>query len=165
VKLIHSWSYYSGHIPWSIVFYYSSTYTLASSIRSSNLLGRIVDLFVSICNFPPTIFSVLSGVVCLVVTQIFLFPAVCTSIAHAAGVALARKGRISIVEALMSISLYCGFSFCLPTSSGANYIVLNHCNMKRFDMLRAGLGCCLISFGISSFLFLTLTHLILYGSL
>lgn len=139
-----TWNIIQKKMPWGLIFLLGGGFALAEASKVSGMSHMIAEHLRGFASLPKFYVMMISGLMATILTQF-------SSNVAVANVVLPVLAEISLVAKIhpmylmMPAALCCSFAYCLPVSTPPNAIAAAPCNMPSTEMVKIGLGVCIIS--------------------
>lgn len=139
-----TWNIIQKKMPWGLIFLLGGGFALAEASKVSGMSHMIAEHLRGFASMPKFYVMMISGLMATILTQF-------SSNVAVANVVLPVLAEISLVAKIhpmylmMPAALCCSFAYCLPVSTPPNAIAAAPCNMPSTEMVKIGLGVCIIS--------------------
>ncbi|XP_049942418.1 solute carrier family 13 member 3-like isoform X4 [Schistocerca serialis cubense] len=156
-----TWKVVEKKMHWGIILLLGGGFAMAEATNASGLNDLIGDTL-SVLNVLPDLAILI--IVCIATTFLTQFAsnaAICNIVLPVLA-KMAVAVEIHPMYLMMPACLCCSYAYVLPVGTPPNAFVMGECNMKTSDMIKAGLGMCVISIVFLLVLFPTYGG-VLYG--
>uniref|UniRef100_V5GVC6 Protein I'm not dead yet n=1 Tax=Anoplophora glabripennis TaxID=217634 RepID=V5GVC6_ANOGL len=146
-KPLVTWKIIQQKMPWGLIFLLGGGFALAEASKVSGMSHMIAEHLRGFASLPKVYVMMISGLMATILTQF-------SSNVAVANVVLPVLAEMSLVAKIhpmylmMPAALCCSFAYCLPVSTPPNAIAAAPCNMPSTEMVKVGLGMCIISMGV-----------------